>query len=164
MNPEEAQLRIRALYQALKHEFAPGELGELDEAYKALEAKIPRKPEVKKSQYEDFDEYFCPWCRKRINTRFKGIWLTRKLQKHCFNCGQKLDWSDTNIEYESAVTPHIKIREVIANYFGVPESELFLSEPQELSPNTKRLLRLVEDYSEEALDNLIFNIRISHIH
>mgnify|MGYP006914465183 CR=1 FL=1 len=53
-----------------------------DLAIKALEKQIPKKPDFT----EDKEFALCPCCN--------GNGLADK-QKYCDNCGQKLDWSDT---------------------------------------------------------------------
>ena len=54
-------------------------------AVNALEKQIPKKPKVLDS------EYCCRDCHEKI-------WLTKpkyKRQRYCLNCGQAIDWSDT---------------------------------------------------------------------
>lgn len=52
-------------------------------AIKALEKQIPKKPDFT----EDKEFALCPCCN--------GKGLLNK-QKYCDNCGQKLDWSDSD--------------------------------------------------------------------
>ena len=56
---------------------------------KALEKQIPKKPlEQRYVNYEIENELIghCPSCRIKWDVAF---W-----QRHCSNCGQKLDWSE----------------------------------------------------------------------
>lgn len=57
----------------------------LDIAVSALEKQIPKKV-VEKNIVEDVSLNYCPYC----NFRFIGWGM-----KHCGECGQALDWSDT---------------------------------------------------------------------
>ena len=54
-------------------------------ANEALEKQIPKKV-VEKKFVEDVSLNYCPCC----NVRFIGWGM-----KHCGECGQALDWSDT---------------------------------------------------------------------
>ena len=49
-------------------------------AIQALEKQIPKKPKTD----DRYVMYICPRCNEFI-----------KINKYCMNCGQKLDWSDT---------------------------------------------------------------------
>lgn len=51
----------------------------------AIEKQIPKKV-VEKNIVEDVSLNYCPYC----NSRFIGWGM-----KHCGECGQALDWSDT---------------------------------------------------------------------
>lgn len=61
---------------------------------KMLNKQMPKKPIMDRTHYACFDEFFCPYCQKRIISRLDGNWIAGKLQKYCDECGQALDWSD----------------------------------------------------------------------
>lgn len=70
-------------------------------AIEALEKQIPKKPvkrpfdcsELKgKSYYENYDNFLCPSCKKRIISNINGGWVAGRRQKYCDKCGQALDW------------------------------------------------------------------------
>ena len=58
----------------------------LNTAIEALEKQIPKKPTDKTLEY---DGYYgrCPGCNRVI--------YDYKDRNRCYNCGQALDWSDT---------------------------------------------------------------------
>lgn len=63
-------------------------------AKEALEKQIPKKPQIKEFPDEDEESgdrylwtfYICPVCGEHIGLRYN---------KFCSNCGQALDWSDS---------------------------------------------------------------------
>ena len=59
----------------------------------ALEKQIPRKVKERKAGFKSFD-YVCPECACRIISKIDGEWIAGNKSKHCYICGQKLDWSD----------------------------------------------------------------------
>ena len=65
----------------------------IDMSINAIEKQIPKKS-IMKPYYEDMGEEYlcCPTCGEILTDR---IPLDNKdFYFHCFNCGQKLDWSD----------------------------------------------------------------------
>lgn len=59
---------------------------EIEEAIKALEKQIPKKPQKAKEQVVRYTEgYICPLCGKG----FTGTGIA----DFCYHCGQALDWS-----------------------------------------------------------------------
>lgn len=63
----------------------------VEEAIKALEKQIPKKPDIQKMQIKDcidqiqiFNKKICPSC----GTVLCADW------NFCFECGQALDWSE----------------------------------------------------------------------
>ena len=73
----------------------------LDIAVAAVEKRIPKKPlkmpfdfsELKgKTYYENYDNFLCPSCKKRIISNINGGWVAGRRQKYCDKCGQALDW------------------------------------------------------------------------
>ena len=73
----------RKLYNGIYKE----KIGAFDIAISALEKQIPEPPEVAEGNDADGfwrpDMFFCPTCRKVIDT----------CEHHCI-CGQKIDWED----------------------------------------------------------------------
>lgn len=70
-------------------------------AVAAIERQMPQKPlkrpfdysELKgKSYYENYDNFLCPSCKKRIISNINGGWVAGRRQKYCDKCGQALDW------------------------------------------------------------------------
>lgn len=59
-------------------------------AIEALEKQIPKKPIVKENQFFDcITGYSCPTCGNLL------IGRARKYEySYCYDCGQKLEWSD----------------------------------------------------------------------
>lgn len=60
-----------------------------------IEKQIPKKPIIGKANFIDFQDFCCPSCNKKIITKIDGEWIAGRLQKYCDDCGQALDWSDT---------------------------------------------------------------------
>lgn len=61
-----------------------------DFAIESIEKQIPKKPVLKLHDNrveEEQKEYYCPVC---------GEWLTWEIThfKHCYECGQAIDWSE----------------------------------------------------------------------
>lgn len=63
------------------------------EAIKALQKQIPRKPidktkpdDTASLAYENCNIIVCPTCSRRLKLKSKG--------KYCDKCGKKLDWSE----------------------------------------------------------------------
>ena len=57
----------------------------IDEAIKAMEKQIPKKP-VSKYKYRD-GENVCPSCETENRCRIVMFW-----EKFCPDCGQAIDW------------------------------------------------------------------------
>ena len=63
------------------------------QAIGAAEKQIPKKPDYKGDGYDDkgeliYDTAYCPYCRQDYEVDYDT-------PKYCKNCGQALDWSDT---------------------------------------------------------------------
>ena len=59
----------------------------------ALEKQMPKKPDLEGDGYDDngeliYDTGYCPNCRHVFEVDYDS-------PKHCPDCGQALDWSDT---------------------------------------------------------------------
>lgn len=66
----------------------------LDMGIAALKKQIPKKPDFEGDGYDDkgniiYDTWICPCCEERYEVYYDNY-------KHCPNCGQALDWSDTD--------------------------------------------------------------------
>lgn len=62
-------------------------------AIEALEEQIPQKPDFEGDGYDEngyliYDTWICPCCEERYEVDYEEY-------KHCPNCGQAIDWSDT---------------------------------------------------------------------
>lgn len=82
-------LKINGEEQVLKNNYCKS----ANIAIKALEKQIPKKPFYTFSEDEEILAS-CEICDSNIDWTYQGYW--RKGQpNYCKNCGQKLDWSDT---------------------------------------------------------------------
>lgn len=66
----------------------------LEVAIQAVKKQIPKKPNIRKAGYKSLD-YVCPECGYRRISRIDGEWIAGVMSNNCPNCGQALDWSDT---------------------------------------------------------------------
>lgn len=67
-----------------------------DMAIKALKKQIPEKP-ISEERY-----YICPCCRGDLGVSDDDIFVYElPMPKYCDNCGQALDWSDTDDSFEN---------------------------------------------------------------
>ena len=62
------------------------------DALKALEKQIPKKPDYEGDGYDDngeiiYDTSYCPCCRHEFEAYYD-------ITDYCPNCGQALDWSE----------------------------------------------------------------------
>lgn len=64
----------------------------LDIAVAAVGKQIPQKPLKRLCYYNGFYNFLCPLCGERQISKNGGEWVAGKLQKHCGECGQALDW------------------------------------------------------------------------
>lgn len=67
----------------------------IDMAIKALEKKIPKKPrkiDSYRGMFIRVYSYACPTCGNACLEKYMN---ERQNTMFCWNCGQKLDWSDT---------------------------------------------------------------------
>lgn len=50
---------------------------------------------LKIEESREYEDYICPNCKDILQQRRKGATaITIFKFKYCYNCGQKLDWSD----------------------------------------------------------------------
>lgn len=70
-------------------------LGNIEELRRAKEKQIPKKP-IMKPYFDDMEEEYlcCPTCGEILTDRIPMD--NKDFYFHCLNCGQKLDWSDTD--------------------------------------------------------------------
>lgn len=62
----------------------------------AMENQIPQKIIIQTEDDREFEDFVCPKCKDILQQRKKGaIRVTVYHFKYCPDCGQKLDWSDT---------------------------------------------------------------------
>ena len=59
----------------------------------ALEKQMPKKPNFEGDGYDEngyliYDTWICPCCEEKYEVDYEE-------HKHCPNCGQAIDWSDT---------------------------------------------------------------------
>lgn len=60
----------------------------------AVEKQIPQPPQLRKAGRKSID-YVCPYCAARIISQVGGEFVAGFMANNCHNCGQALDWSDT---------------------------------------------------------------------
>lgn len=62
----------------------------------ALEKQIPQKVIGQTEDDREFIDYVCPNCKTTLQQKNKQAKrITIYKYKHCIECGQALDWSDT---------------------------------------------------------------------
>ena len=62
-------------------------------AIEALEKQVPKKPIIHKEEYTT--NYKCPTCGCRFISRIDGEYVAGHQYKHCYICGQAIDWNIT---------------------------------------------------------------------
>lgn len=96
MEEREAIARIKASrdyrYSHYAHTDDDGKA--FDMAIKALEKQTPKKPTYEGDGYAPdgtlvYDTWICPCCNKRYEVDYDDY-------DYCPDCGQKLDWSETD--------------------------------------------------------------------
>ena len=95
MTPEEAIKTIQVAVAEVEWNYPMNYAIAFETAIEALEKQVPKKPIIDKANLTDFQTFHCPSCDKKIISRLDGEWIAGRLQKYCDNCGQALDWSDT---------------------------------------------------------------------
>lgn len=65
----------------------------MEKAIEALEKQIPKKPYKRKEGKET--NYYCS-CKHYLGDETKIQFIPIR-PRFCDNCGQKIDWSDTNV-------------------------------------------------------------------
>ena len=62
----------------------------------AVEKQKPKKVDVQTEDDREFIDYVCPYCKTTLQQKMKiAKRTTIHKSKHCDECGQALDWSDT---------------------------------------------------------------------
>ncbi len=61
----------------------------------ALEKQVAKKPIANPSRVFNSQSFHCPTCTNKIVSKFDDEWIAGKPQSYCEECGQALDWSDT---------------------------------------------------------------------
>lgn len=75
-----------------------GALGHFPEEFvkSAIEKKIPKKVEIQTEDDREFIDYVCPCCQTTLQQKMKcATRTTIHKAKCCDECGQALDWSDS---------------------------------------------------------------------
>lgn len=62
-------------------------------AIEALEKRVPKKPIIHKEEYTT--NYKCPTCGCRFISKIDGEYVAGSFYKHCYICGQAIDWNTT---------------------------------------------------------------------
>ena len=71
-------------------------LGTVEELREAKRKQVPKKPILKPYDWEDENSHnpccglHCPTCGDLMTDYFPN-----EINRHCLNCGQAIDWSDT---------------------------------------------------------------------
>lgn len=95
MTPEEAIKTIQVAVSEVEWNYPLDYAIAFETAIKALEKQVAKKPNIVKTNYACFQTYHCPSCNKEIISRLDEEWIAGRLQKYCDDCGQALDWSET---------------------------------------------------------------------
>lgn len=67
----------------------------------ALEKQMPKKVIEQTENDREFLDYVCPNCKTTLQQKNKQAKrITIYKYKHCIDCGQALDWSDTECPIE----------------------------------------------------------------
>ena len=93
MSPEEAI----AVFDKMLKRYAWAEDNKSVQAIKVakecIEKQIPKRPDFEGDGYDEngyliYDTWICPCCEEAYEVDYDDY-------KHCPNCGQAIDWSDT---------------------------------------------------------------------
>ena len=72
------------------------ESSDIKNAISAIDKQIPKKIEEQTEDDREFIDYVCPNCKVTLQQKMKQAKrITIYKYKHCIDCGQALDWSDT---------------------------------------------------------------------
>lgn len=93
MNKTEALQAMKFYKEKLYNGIFKDKIEAFDVAISALEKQIPKKVELEGDGYDEngnliYDTGYCPNCRHIFEVDYDAT-------KHCPECGQALDWSDT---------------------------------------------------------------------
>lgn len=70
-------------------------IGTVEECREARERRRAKKPNIITGKTEKDKLACCPICESNLDWTYDGFWRKGN-PKYCFNCGQAIDWSDTN--------------------------------------------------------------------
>lgn len=94
MTPEEAIKTIQVAVAEVEWNYPMYYAEAFETAIKALEKQIPKKPKIKKDGYRTIS-YDCPYCGRYFVSEICGELCAGMKYLYCFNCGQKIDWRET---------------------------------------------------------------------
>lgn len=86
------EIKARAIENGIKTEYLLNEKAIIS----ALEKQIPKKLITETEDDREFIDYLCPSCKVTLQQKYKQSKISTIYKyKHCPDCGQALDWSDT---------------------------------------------------------------------
>ena len=89
MKPQEAIETIKIAIAEVEWEYPMDYAAAFEEAIKALEKQIPKKPTKYGIDYSGNSLFRCPVCGDSWNSNEFGDGI-----EHCWTCGQAIDWSE----------------------------------------------------------------------
>lgn len=95
MTPEEAIKTIRVAIAEVEWDYPLDYAIAFETAIEALKKQVAKNPIKDAARIVNYQTFYCPICNKKIISRLDGNWIAGRIQKYCDDCGQALDWRDT---------------------------------------------------------------------
>ena len=87
--------------ESLGYQLTSDDFEWLETAKEVLEKQIPKKIIERTEADREYIDYCCPACKVILEQKLKSVKFplanrdsTAKTFKYCYDCGQRLDWSD----------------------------------------------------------------------
>ena len=94
--PKEADEVCDFTISALEELAQYRQIGTVDECRTAREQMKPKKIILNSEPGREYEDYICPSCKDILQQRRKGATAILIYHfKHCPNCGQALDWTES---------------------------------------------------------------------
>lgn len=85
------EMAIKALQEIQQYRA----IGTVEECQEARERQRAKKPNIITGKTEKDKLACCPICERNLDWTYDGFWRKGN-PKYCSNCGQAIDWRDTN--------------------------------------------------------------------
>ena len=95
MTPEEAIGIVRCAIGEVEWDYPLDYAIAFETAIEALEKQVAKNPIKDAARIVNYQTFYCPICNKKIISRLDGNWIAGRIQKYCDDCGQALDWRET---------------------------------------------------------------------